>query len=75
MIDMAYTEKMRYLHKYIDNVASNNLSLAQFPIDFPWANGGPADVPWRLIEEECELEIPVTVDWLVELYRRHKYDI
>ena len=75
MIDMAYTEKMRYLNEYISDVASNNLSLAQFPMDFRWANGGGADVPWRLIKGECELEIPVTSDWLVELYRRHKYDI
>lgn len=75
MINMAYEEKVLSLHKYIDDVASNNLSLAQFPMGFRWANGGNAYVPWRLIEGECELEIPVTVDWLAELHRRHKHDI
>lgn len=75
MINMAYEEKALCLQNYIDDVASNNVSLAQFPIGFRWANGGPADVPWRLIKGECELEIPVTADWLVELHRRHKYDI
>ena len=75
MINMAYEEKMLSLHKYIDNVASNNLSLAQFPMGFYLANGCIANVPWKLIEGECELEIPVTADWLVELHRRHKHDI
>ena len=75
MIDMAYEEEAHSLREHIDNVASENLSLAQFPTGFRLANGRVLYMPWNIVEGECELEIPVTGDWLLELRKRHKHDI
>ena len=74
MEDMSYVERIGEADRYLDDVASNNLSLAQFHDRFRHADGLRANVFWSRIKGECELEIPVTRDWLIELRRRHMYN-